>query len=121
MPRYVVTEFVEQHRFVEGRERLIRIGPSITRVILTERLNRMKEEIRQHDAIPPGLMTHPDLDGSYVLEREGMRVRYYVTPSARPGRLRRWLGRLSGSADVQPVRIRLLAIDWPVVEHWSGS
>jgi hypothetical protein len=101
-------------------DRLIRIGPPFMEVLLRVRIGRLREELTTSGAAPPDVTPHPDLDGSYVIEREGLRVRYYVTRAARAN----WLGRLFGrrvSEDAVPVCVRLQALDWPDAERLIGG
>ncbi len=81
VPKFVVTEVIEEPRFQAGFDRLSNLGP-LMRAILTEKVQRLKAELIEHRAVPLGVFPDPQLDGSYMVEREGLRVRYYVTAAA---------------------------------------
>jgi hypothetical protein len=98
-------------------DRLVRIGPPYMEAILRARVGQVREELAAHGAAPPDVTSHPDLDGSYVIEREGLRVRYYVTQAAPAGWLSRFFDRRSPSKDEIAVVVWMQALDWPDAER----
>jgi hypothetical protein len=106
VPRYVVTEFREGARFRIAYDRLVRIGPPFMEVILRVRIAQIREELTIHSAVPPDATPHPDLDGSYVIEREGLRVRYYVTRAAPAG----WLAGYSAGESRRQMLYRFVCV-----------
>jgi hypothetical protein len=117
VPRYVVTEIREGARFRMAYDRLVRIGPPYMDAILRARVGQVREELTAHGAAPPDVTPHPDLDGSYVIEREGLRVRYYVTRAPRASWLDRLFRRRISTEGATPVRVWLQALDWPDAER----
>lgn len=120
MRRPVVRAVIEEAAFQRAFARLVRLGP-LMEVLLTERLRQIKAELLQSGGLPDGFYPHPDLDGSYVVERQGVRVRYYVMPIRQHGWLERLRQKLMSAPNVVDVRVRLQGLDWPGVERLAGS
>jgi hypothetical protein len=56
-----------------------------------------------------------------ILERSGLRLRYYVTKPKREPWVARILRRLRSDSPTMRVRVRLQGLDWPGVERLAGS
>jgi hypothetical protein len=104
MPRPVVRAVIEEPAFQRAVARLVRLGP-LMEVLLTERLRQIKAELAQSGGTPDGFYPHPDLDGSYFVERHGLRVRYYVMPIRQRGWLERLRRRLTSAPNTVDVRV----------------
>lgn len=119
MSQFSVTAILEEPRFRLGFDRLARAGPLVD-ATLSERVDRMKQELLSCGGVPPGVFAHSDLDGSYVLAREDIQIRYYVMPSPPESWFRRTFGRVKRTTALR-VRIRLQSIEWPGHERLAGS
>jgi hypothetical protein len=116
----VVTEVVEGRRFQLAFARLVRLGPLMD-AALRAHVERMKAELVEHGARPPGAVPHPDRDGSMILELAGLRLRYYVTKPKREAWVARVLRGLRSHSSGVRVRVRQQGLDWPGVERLAGS
>jgi len=116
MPRFVVSEIVEETRFRQDFDRLLQAGPLVT-ALLAVKVQRMKDELLASHGTPVGVRPHPELNGSYVMEREGLHIRYFILPHRRRGWLNRRLAKLRTDPNTREVRIRLQGLDWPGIER----
>jgi hypothetical protein len=82
VPPMVVTEFIEEPPFQLAFARLARLGPLMD-TALRAHIASMKAELTEHGAQPPGAVPHPDRDGSRIVVRAGLRLRYFVTKPRR--------------------------------------
>jgi len=120
VPPVIVTEFIEEPPFQLAFARLARLGPLMD-TALRAHIESMKVELIEHRAQPPGAVPHPHGDGSRILVRSGLRLRYFVTKPRRQSWLTRAARRLRGDSSIMRVRVRLHGLDWPGVERLAGS
>jgi hypothetical protein len=118
--QFIITEIVEEAAFRVAFDRLVRAGP-LMEPILRTRIESIKESLIEFNGTPPGYFPHADFDGSYVVTREGIRVRYYMTPALPQNWFSRTIDRLRRTAKLKRVRIRLQRVEWPGYERLAGS